>query len=64
MLSRQIAELDELIQARKEEVDTLVRGFRKARSSLLVEAIQRQIEGTFGGTTQAKHHHRPRDCGT
>ncbi len=44
MLYRQIAELDELIQARKEEVDTLVRGFRKARSSLLVEAIQRQAD--------------------
>lgn len=43
-LYRQIAELDELIQERKEEVDTLVRGFRKARGSVLVEAIQRQAD--------------------
>jgi hypothetical protein len=43
-LYRQIAELDELIKERKEEVDTLVRAFRKARGNLLVETIQRQAD--------------------
>jgi len=43
-LYRQIAELDELIKERREEVETLVRAFRKARGILLVEVIQREAD--------------------
>lgn len=65
-LYRQVAELDELIKERKEEVEALVRGFRKARGSLLVEVIQRQadelaqiIEGLLGQRARLEARLKP-----